>query len=157
MKTMVFLGLLITAAFHSFGQSKAMAFQDAEKQGILLKTLDSLYKNAVHSDGKLAVFKTAEEQANLRKAYVGFLLNLASFLKTHKFKWEKQTRCYNRIYFNATGTVDYFLYNFSREQISAEKEVEFGRLLNLFVKDYKFPLTANEGFAQCSPVKYSDN
>lgn len=157
MKTIVFLGLLITAAFHSFGQSKAMAFQEAEKQGILLKNLDSMYKSAVHSDVKLAVFKTAEEQANLRNAYVDFLQNLASFLKTHQFKWDKQTRCYNRIYFNATGRVDYFLYNFSREQISAEKEAEFGRLLNLFIKDYKLSLTANEGFAQCSPVKYSDN
>lgn len=157
MKTIVLLGLLITAAFHSFGQSKAMAFQDAEKQGILLKNLDSLYKSALHSDVKLAVFKTVEDQANLRKAYVDLLQNLASFLKTHHFKWLKQTRCYNRIYFNANGTVDYFLYNFSREQISAEKELEFGRLLNLFVKDYRFPLTANESFAQCSPVKYSDN
>lgn len=157
MKKILFLMFILSAAFHSSGQNKAMTFKEAEKQGISFQHLDSIYKSAVHSDVKLAVFKTAEDQANLHKAYVEFLKNLGSFLKSHQFKWEKQTRCYNRIYFNSTGTVDYFFYNFSREQISAEKEEEFGRLLKLFVEDYRFTLAANENFAQCSPVKYSDN
>jgi hypothetical protein len=156
MKKIIILLTFVIVTFQSLGQSKSMSFQNAEKQGISFEHLDSLYKSAVHSDIKLAVFKTAEEQANLQKAYVGFLQRLGSFLKSHQFKWEKQTRCYNRIYFNSTGTVDYFFYNFGREQISAEKEEEFGRLLNIFVKDHKFSLTASENFAQCSPVKYSD-
>lgn len=157
MKTIVLLLLLTTPAFYATGQSKAMTFQEAEMQGISIPHLDSLYKSAVHTDVKLAVFKTAEEQTNLQKAYVEFLQSLGSFLKAQQFKWEKQTRCYNRIYLSSTGAVDFFLYNFSKDQISPEKELEFGRLLNLFVKDHKFSLTAKERFAQCSPVKYSDN
>ncbi|HYK77737.1 MAG TPA: hypothetical protein VEV16_12235, partial [Daejeonella sp.] len=115
-----------------------------------------LYKSAVHSNAELAVFKSPEEQAELQKAYITLIKDLATFLKSKDFKWEKPTRCFNRIYFNPIGKIDYFLYNFPKDQIAPEKEKEFDRLLNLFVKDYKFSLKANENFAQCSPIKYTD-
>jgi Predicted Zn-dependent protease (DUF2268) len=135
---------------------KAMTFQEAEKQGKSYPYLDSLYKSAVHSDTSQAVFKTPEEQQILQKAYGDFLKALGTFLKTNNFKWEKLTKCFNRIYINSDGTVDYFLYKFSKDQITEEKEHEFERLLNIFLKDHKFPASAKEKFAQCSPVKYSD-
>ena len=33
-------------------------------------------------------------------------------------------------------------------------EKEFQRLLNVFISDYKFSLTAKTNFAQCSPTTY---
>jgi len=142
---------------NAFGQSKALTFQEAAKSGIAMQHLDNIYKSAVHEDVKLAVFKTHAEQENFKAAYMKLLQDLGSFLKANNFKWENQTRCFNRIYLNADGSIDYFLYNFPKNQITAKKEKEFTRLLNLFIRDYKFALTANEKFAQCSPVKYSDN
>ncbi len=147
--------LFLLASIGTYGQ-KAMPFQEAEKQGKSYQTLDSLYKSAVHSDTTLAVFKTPVEQQILQKTYGDFLRELGAFLKTNNFKWEKLTKCFNRIYINSDGTVDYFLYKFSKDQITDEKEQEFDRLLNLFLKDHKFPAIAKEKFAQCSPVKYSD-
>lgn len=147
---------LITLSFNSYGQNKALTFKEAEIQGKSFQYLDHLYKSAVHDDVKLAVFKSVEEQAELQKAYIKLIKDLASFLKTNHFKWEKPTRCINRVYFNPNGKIDYFLYNFPQDQITPEKENEFARLLNLFIKDYKFSLTAHENFAQCSPINYSD-
>jgi hypothetical protein len=145
----------MTFVFSSYGQ-KAMTFKEAELRGKSFQHLDSLYKSAVHSNTDLAVFKSSEEQAELQKSYITLIKDLATFLKSKDFKWEKPTRCFNRIYFNPAGKIDYFLYNFSKDQIAPEKEKEFERLLNLFAKDYKFSLKANENFAQCSPIKYTD-
>jgi hypothetical protein len=135
---------------------KVMTFQEAEKQGKSYQHLDSLYKSAIHSDTSQAVFKSPAEQQILQKAYVGFLKELGGFLKANNFKWEKLTRCFNRIYINSDGTVDYFLYKFSKDQITEEKEREFERLLTIFLKDHKFSASAKVKFAQCSPVKYND-
>ena len=145
----------MTLFFSSYGQ-KAMTFKEAELRGKSFQHLDSLYKSAVHSNADLAVFKSSEEQAELQKSYITLIKDLATFLKSKDFKWEKPTRCFNRIYFNPTGKIDYFLYNFPKDQIEPEKEKEFDRLLNLFAKDYKFSLKADENFAQCSPIKYTD-
>ena len=150
------LAFLLVCSLNLFGQHKALSFQEAEKIGIPMWHLDSLYKSAVHTDVKLAVFKTEEGQAKLIKAYTQLLQDLGRFLKDNNFKWEGPTKGFNRIYLNANGKIDYFLYNFSKDQLSSTKEKEFYRLLNLFVKDYQFALTAQENFAQCSPVTYLD-
>ncbi len=155
-KLIIILPLMFLSLADLYGQHKALTFQKAEEQGISYKHLDSLYKSAVHSDTTLAVFQTSEEQEHLQKAYNDFILQLATFLNKNNFKWGNQTRCFNRIYFNSDGTVDYFLYNFQKDAITMQKEKEFDLLLNIFIRDHKFPLTANEKFAQCSPIKYSD-
>ncbi|MBB2147929.1 hypothetical protein [Pedobacter gandavensis] len=156
MKTKQFLTLLVLMIvfFNSYGQ-KAMTFQEAEVRGRSFQHLDSLYKSAVDADPKRAVFKTPQEQAELQKSYSALIQDLGVFLKANDFNWEKPTRCFNRIYFNPGGKIDYFLFNFPKDMIAAEKEKEFQRLLNVFIKDYKFPMKAKENFAQCSPVKYN--
>jgi hypothetical protein len=111
-------------------------------------------KALVHANTNLAVFKTPQEQQSLQKAYIQFMQGLGTYLKAHNFKWDKQVRCFNRIYFTKNGKVDYFLYNFKPGDITAEKEKEFARLLDGFIQDHQFALTANEPFAQCSPIKY---
>ena len=157
MKSKLILSIFLWVALAiNVNAQKVMTFRDAELQGKSYQHLDSLYKSAVHSDVKLAVFKTKVEQENLQKAYVLFIQNLAGYLKQNNFKWEKQVRCFNRIYFDKRGKVDYFLYNFPKDEIAADKEKEFVRLLGLFIKDHQFSLTAKEPFAQCSPIKYAD-
>lgn len=142
---------------HTWGQHLGLTFQQAEKQGISIKHLDSMYMSAVHSDSSLAVFKTATEQEALQKAYTKLLQDFNKFLLQKDFKWEKPTKCFNRIYFTPEGTIDYFLFNFlgKPENKPSEKvEAEFVRLLNVFIADYRFALTAKTRFAQCSPTTY---
>lgn len=150
--------IIISLASQSFGQCLALTFQEAEYQGISIQHLDSTYKSAVHSDTSLAVFKTKQEEVMLQQAYIHFLQDLGKFLSANDFKWDKTTRCFNRVYFDIDGRIDYFLFNFlgktAEEKPSAEKQREFQRLMNLFMKDYKFALSAKVKFAQCSPVTY---
>ena len=155
MKKTLILCIFLAVTTSSFAQV-ALTVKRAETIGISARHLDSLYKSAIHSDVSLAVFKSQEEQAELLKAYTSLIQDLAAFLKSNNFQWQKPTRCFNRIYFNQEGAIDYFLYNFPAIELEAEKEKEFDRLLNLFIKDYRFPLKANEKFAQCSPIKYTD-
>lgn len=146
----------------TMAQNKAMTFNDAKLQGNAPEKLDKLYKGAIHTETIPGVFKTEAEQEQLIVAYNKLLQDFAGYLKENNFKWERPTRCFNRIYINKNGAIDYFIYNFSvnkdnpEENISEAKAAEFNRLLNLFVKDYRFSVTANEHFAQCSPVTYRD-
>jgi len=122
--------------------------------------LDSLYKSAVHSDTSLAVFKTDLEQKALIQAYYKLLQDFSKFLSEGNFTWDKQTKVFNKVYFNTDGSIDFFLYNFmymnvkTDDQLSAEKQNEFNRLLNLFILDYKIPMTAKTKFSQCGPSLY---
>ncbi|WP_299702341.1 hypothetical protein [uncultured Pontibacter sp.] len=153
---LLLLAFLTCAAVTSIGQGRALTFQEAENQGVPFQHLDSLYKSAVHTDEHLAVFKTTEEQKSLQVAYAKLLQDLGNFLRENGFKWEKQIRGANRIYFRPDGSIDYFLFHFPEGQLAPDKEKKFNRLLSLFIQDYKFELTAGEKFAQCSAVKYSD-
>ena len=146
----------LVSTISSNAQNKALTFKQAELQGKSYIYLDSIYKSAVHSNEKMAVFKSEKEQLELQKAYQSLIFDLAKFLSENNFKWEKTTRCFNRIYFNENGKIDYFLFNFSEGEITNEKEKEFSRLLNIFIKKKKINIKAKEKFAQCSPIKYND-
>lgn len=160
MKNLFLATILFVACLQTSGQHLALTFQDAAKQGINMQNLDVIYKSAVHVDTSQAVFKTDQEQQAMYEAYTRLLQDFGKFLTTNNFKWDKPTRCFNRIYFNSDGTIDYFLYNFltkdvkPEDQLSLDKQTEFNRLLNLFIKDYKISLTATTKFAQCSPSTY---
>jgi hypothetical protein len=114
--------------------------------------LDSTYQSALHADSTKAVFIGKEKE--FYAGYVSLLQALGKHLKANGFEWETKTRCFNRIYFNKDGEIDYFLFNFYPDQIESDKEKEFEKLLNTFIQSYTFPLTASKNFAQCSPVTY---
>lgn len=133
-----------------------MSFHIAEKNHKSGSHLDSLYKSAVHTNPELAVFKTEEQQKLLTNAYQNLLFKLSTYLKENKFKWGKTVKCFNRIYFNQNGSIDYFLYRFPEGEITEQQEKRFNELLNAFLLLEKIEIKANEKFAQCSPTRYSD-
>lgn len=149
--------LLCTAGF---AQQKGLQFIELQEHGLSAKELDSLYKSAVHIDSSKAVFKTGAQQQQMYGAYSKLLQDFGNFLKSKGFEWKQPTRCFNRIYFAPDGTIDYFVFNFTtkgvktEDQLSERKQKEFQRLLNLFVKDYKIEIQAQQRFAQCSPTVY---
>lgn len=153
MKYFVTSILLTYLTFGIFAQ-KALTFSEAKKIGVTIPKLDSLYQNGIHSDPKLAVFADQDE---FYEAYRNLLQNFGKYLTKNEFFWDKTTMCFNRIYFDKNGKIDYFLYNFRPNQISEKREEEFKRLLNNFIQDYMFPLSAKVNFAQCSPVNYQPN
>ena len=159
---LIICSFILFISVHLQGQSLGIAFQKAKEIGITTEHLDSVYKNAIHSDTSRAVFKDSVKQMQLQRAYGQFLQSFGSFLSKNNFKWERKTPCFNRIYISPDGTVDYFLYHFTtknvkqEDQITEDKKAEFERLLNQFIKENKFPMVADVKFAQCSPVSYND-
>lgn len=153
MNKYTFVFFLFICSSTVLAQSKILFFRDVEKAGISIPHLDSTYKSAVHSNKDLAVFKTPEEEQNLQKAYYSFIKSMGTFLSKNNFVWDAPVRSYNRAYMNPDGTIEYFIFQFGN-QLSPEKEKEFLRLVNLYSKDNKFPITASVRFAQCSPVTY---
>jgi hypothetical protein len=156
-KVSFIISTLLTICLLSSGQHIGLTFQQAEKQGVSIGLLDSIYTSAVHADTSLAVFKTETEQEALQQAYGKLLQDLGKFLSVNNFKWEKPTKCFNRIYFSPNGTIDYFLFNFigkSENKPSENIQLEFQRLLNIFISNYTFSLNAKKKFAQCSPTTY---
>lgn len=131
-----------------------MGFSDAESKINNFHQLDDIYKSAVHSESQLAVFKSQEEQDKHTAAYYHMLKEMGVFLKDNGFQWEQETRCFNRIYFSPTGNVDYFLFQFPPNSLSEDKQNEFAALVEEFISDYTFGVSAKEKFSQCSPVKY---
>lgn len=140
--------LLITSWSYS---QKAFEKNNASKFSIRTTQLDSTYKSAVHSDSTLAVFKNVEE---VSEAYRSLLQSLGDFLSKNNFDWEEKTSGFNRIYFDTDGSIDYFVYSFKGTPLTEKQIARFDELLNLFIQDYRFPLQADEKFAQCSPVTY---
>lgn len=152
--------LLFLSFFIMKAQQKALSYENAIKQGISIEAFDKNYKSAIDADSTKAVFKSIENQEKLQKAHTKLLNGFGAFLVENKFKWEKKTRCFQRIYFSPNGTIDYFIYNFNLKNVnptdipSEDQQKEFQRLLSVFIKDYVFELKANEPFAQCSPTSY---
>lgn len=127
----------------------------AKTEGITIQQLDSLYRSAVHVDSTKAAFNTNEMADSLVRAYTNFLQGLGVYLKEHDFKWEQPTRCWNRIYFNRGGSVDYYLFDF-KTAVSDEKIQRYKELFRQYVATHKIGITATVDFAQCSPVTYMD-
>lgn len=144
----LFAFLTITASV--FGQ-KAMTFDEATHQGIRISYLDSIYASGIQADSSLSVFKNQEEYI---VTYQTLLHELGIFLHDNGFLWKKPTACFNRIYFSKNGKIDYFLYRFRPDQLTQEQQQAFKKLLNKFIRKYRFGLQGNKKFSQCSPVTY---
>jgi hypothetical protein len=154
-RTTILFILIYGVSFNTFSQHLGLTFDEAKEQGIVIAELDSTYQSASHSDTSLAVFKTEEEREAWSNEYINFLKSFGKFLSENDFLWDNPTRCFNRIYFNSDGAIDYFLFRFIEENsISEEREKEFHRLLNLFIQDYKLSITASVKYVQCGPVTY---
>ncbi len=127
--------------------------ENADKK---IKQLDSIYQSAVNVDTSLAVFKTDADQQKMFEAYSTFLKDFGKFLKQHDFAWGQETKCWNRLYFDKDGSVDYYIYNF-KSQIEKAKEEQFKLLFAEYIMTHKINITADKKFSQCSPVTYLDN
>lgn len=148
------LGLLFIAITFSgvFGQQLATSFQNALDKGISVDSLDKAYMSALHSDTALAAFNGREQE--FIQGYNALLKDLGKFLQANDFNWEKSTRCFNRIYIDKSGKIDYFLFHFKEGELTPDKQAKFAKLLTEFIATYQFPLTNTVPFAQCSPVQY---
>lgn len=134
-----------------------MPFLEAEGKGIFIDSLDLIYESAVNVDSSKAVFKEETDIERAMLAYRDMNKDFGKFLKENNFKWPFAITCFQKVYFNNDGSIDYFIFNFLGEppyKISAEQEMKFKELLNKFISTYKFPITADMKYTQCSTIVY---
>lgn len=151
MKKILFLIIAILFSINSYAQT-AMTTKEAEEKGIGISYLDSFYYDGGHADTSKAVFG-----ANINEfvqAYYQLIRDIGAFLKENNFVFNEPTSGWHRIYFDKSGKIDYYLYLFKDDQLSDEQKAVFAQLINEFIKDYSFPLSADVNFAQCGSVRY---
>lgn len=155
MKILRLLIFLLVASNHAIAQN-CMSIDSYEASGKEVVELDSLYPSAMHIDSTIAVFYGREKE--FYSSWVGLLNDLASHLSENDFKWEVPTRCFNRVYFNADGSVNTYLFNFLSEDVDSAKQERFTLLTNDFLKKYKLKLDspASSNFSQCGPATFMD-
>lgn len=148
---LVFFTLFFTLIEFSFSQTKCFPWSEVEKSGVTLNELDSIYTDAGNVDTTmLTAFKGRDDE--LRKAWIKLFQDISAFLWKNDFKWDSPTQCFNVFYFDKEGTVDYYFYHIK----DFDKTDEFEKLMNDFIKDYKFPLTAEMKFKQCGSSIFQD-
>lgn len=127
----------------------AETFNEAKAQGIS-PHVDSVYMDAVNADSTKCAFKN--NQHDFVEAYRGMLGDFIHYLKATDTTFKhKGFSYYNRVYFAADGTINYYLYN-QVSGLTPQEETLFKKELNDFIKTYKLPMSAKVPFAQCSPV-----
>ncbi len=130
----------------------AISINEAKKQGITFESLDSIYTSAISDGTKSCVFENSEEVLN---AWYKMISDVSSFLVKNKEMLNININTFQRVYFNKDGKIDYYLFNIRNLDELTEGEVQlFTDLLNEFVKDYQFPLSADKGFSQCGSAKF---
>jgi len=155
MKILITLILAIICFDLTYAQPIATTFEDAESQGISIEILESTYKNAAHYEPQKGVFK--ERQTEFLSEYRNLHITLGQYLSDHGFEWPETTKLFTRVYFDSSGTIDYFLINPGKANLSENETEKYFSLLNEFIQNYQLPISADIGFAQCSPVKYVAN
>lgn len=146
------LTFITTTAF----SQKVMTFQEMEKSGIKMAELDSLYPNSTKTDKFQGVF-IDKKLDKFTTAWGDFYMDLMTYFSENKFIWGKQTYCFNKIYFQSNGKIDYWFFNFKKsDNIAQEKQDMFLKLLDEFAKTHKIKIKAKTNFAQCASVDFVD-
>lgn len=152
MKTIFICTILLLSSLSANAQAITTTFENAELKGISIAELDSKYPSAAHYNPEKGVFK--ERQDEYLNHYRDLHVNLGKYLSKKGFKWPETVRLFTRVYFAKDGSIDYFLINPSKANLTESQQNDYFTYINEFSQDYKLPISANIGFSQCSPVVY---
>ncbi|MDI6780010.1 MAG: hypothetical protein QME25_07465 [Bacteroidota bacterium] len=152
MKTyLIILTLGMILINNSPSQTKCYPWKEFEKSGFTYTELDSVYTDAGCADTSVfTAFKGREDEFG--EAWHKLLQDMSVFLWENNFRWESSTKCWNRFYFDKDGTIDHYFYIIN----DFDKRDEFEKLMNEFIKNYKFSQTAEIKFKQCGSARFQD-
>ena len=145
--------LIASLSFCTLYGQKAMSFTEAKKQGITIQGLDSLYTNAMDDGTGNFVFDNGD---TVSAAMTKMFADISAFMRRKEDMRKIEVQIFQRVYFNKDGKVDYYIYKIrNADQLSEEECQKIDDLLNEFIKDYQFSLSADKGFVQCGTAKYT--
>jgi hypothetical protein len=132
-----------------------MTFQNAEKNGVVFKLQDSLYRNAYDDAKGKGVFNGRTQEFD--DAWGKFYLDLMYFFNVNKLTWGKPTYCFNKVYFDKTGKVEQWYFNFKKtDSIPQAKQEVYLKLIKEFSEKQKINISTDRKFSQCASVDLID-
>ena len=114
--------------------------------------LDSTYTNLLDPRNV-----TTDEYKIVAKSWSEFHKKISRFIKEENFKWEvpdSTITILNNIYFDKSGTIDYYTFKIKNPSVSTEKRTEYEKVLQKFSKEVRLDLNRDEKYAQCGKTKY---
>lgn len=144
----LYLFLLVGAFYKA---QTVVSFQNLASQHIRLQQLDSMYTSALHQDTGKSVFNHQAER--FISCYTSLIQEFGRFQKNNGFIPQQPLKYFHRLYFNAKGELEFYLYNFTPNSVTPQQEEIFIKNCVLFFKTYNFPISAQAPFAQCCKVQ----
>lgn len=120
-----------------------------------MQHLDSLYRGVPSDNTIHPVFTNQYFDTVVHPAFSEFIEKVNKHLVDNGFRWGFPIRCMNRVYFDSSGKIDYYVFIF-KGIIGKQTELDFKRLVSEFIRNYKLPVIAHENFSFTTPVMYQD-
>lgn len=102
---------------------------------------------------------SGDEFQVIYKSWGEFHTSIGAFVNKENFNWgvaDSTITLVNKIYFDKTGKVDYFLFKVRNENVTNTKKEAYQKLLNKFIKNMRVNLKRDSQFAQCGKVEYKN-
>jgi len=132
--------------FHSVqAQPTVLSLDEAKSSGIDISQLDEQYPAATSFNPKEGVFR--DDQSEFLIEYQKLLRKIGIDLYRAGIEWGENTMFVHRIYFSEDGSVDYFLFGTSSEEI--DNDIIRDYLIELS-REYSFPIESDTKFRQCA-------
>ena len=146
MRIFYVLVFLTTILFQPIlAQPTVLSLDEAKSSGIDISQLDEQYPAATSFDPNEGVFR--DDQSEFLIEYQKLLRKIGIDLYRAGIEWGENTMFVHRIYFSDDGSVDYFLFDTSSEEIDHEIIKDY--LIELS-REYSFPLEPETKFRQCA-------
>ncbi len=133
-------------------------FKQAPAKNIVITQLDSVYAPALGDSN--AVFAANEEV--FIQAYTKFVQGFGQLLADSNFVWpterKGEIRGFNRVYFNADGSVAFWVYSLKKLELSDSDQIRFEHLLLCYCQKIKLKMNTpnQQKYVQCAPVLYRE-
>lgn len=156
MKKIILLFVVLIASLTIYGQDRVFSVEELTRFGLSMQQLDSIYKNSLPaSDSINPLFDQGYFDTVVEPARLLLLQQAGGYLSKNDFRWGEPVKLWNRIYVNADGSIDYFVYHLM-SSIDPKQELELKKQLNAFLKGEKLPVKSSKKWSLCGGVVWKD-
>jgi len=132
---------------------KAIPLAQAEEKGYDLTKLEKEY-GADPAGNSKSLFEQVDKD-QIINAWTKLNKDLSVYAKKNGFDWKSQSRGFNKVYFNKDGSIHLFFYRIDKDYFTYKEQEQFHKLINQFVKDYRFDIQLKKPFTFCGGVVYN--
>jgi len=134
---------------------KVVKFEEMKKHGLSMEKLNSIYRNALPGSDtvtKVDLFSEKFFEDTIQPSWRNIVKGMISDVTT-KDPSLKGIKVWQRMYFDTSGSVDYFVFHFKTKNLSTKEQKKFERLVTKFLKKKKPKLVRSlSKYSLCSGI-----